>query len=250
VATGATWAVQGENTNAGGGAGVFGHANHTAGGYYGTRGSSAAGVGLYGYNNNTTYYATRAYNASGSTAPGLRVDGTSYFTGAKTGYVAEVCRSDDTLETGDVVVVVGYGDAVLGEIPVMHVRKASAAYATGVVGVVDVRQILERETESDRALLDDATAIRSPRASVHVPETAESTIGRGDYLLVVTLGSYKAVKVDASYGAIKPGDLLVASPHAGYAMRGSYPRAGTVIGKALGSLDKGTGLIPVLIILQ
>jgi len=250
LATGGTWAIQGENNYASGGAGVFGNANHAAGGYYGTRGSSSAGVGLYGYNNNTTYYAARAYNASGSTAPGLRVDGTSYFTGAKTGYVAEVCLSDDILETGDVVVVVGYSEAVLGEIPVMKVRRAPAAHATGVVGVVDARQVLERQTEADWALLDDPTSMRSPKASVHVPDTAVSTIGQGDYLLVVTLGAYKAIKVDASYGAIKPGDLLVASPHAGYAMRASYPRAGTIIGKAMSSLDTGTGIIPVLIILQ
>lgn len=244
-----TWAIQGENTYSSGGAGVFGWANHTAAGFYGTRGTSSAGVGLYGYNNNTSYYAARAYNASGSTAPGLRVDGTSYFSGAKTGYVADVCVSNDTraLEQGDVVVIVGYSEALLGDIPVMQVRKASTAYATGVIGVVDVRQVAEMETEGDIALLEDPTAMSSPPASLHIPGDGVTTAQRGDYLLVVTLGAYKAIKVDASYGAIQPGDLLVSSANPGYAMRATNPPAGTIIGKALGSLEEGTGVIPVFI---
>ena len=35
---------------------------------------------------------------------------------------------------------------------------------------------------------------------------------RGGYANVVTLGSYKTVKVDASFGAIHAGDMLTTSP--------------------------------------
>ena len=53
-------------------------------------------------------------------------------------------------------------------------------------------------------------------------------------------------------GPIEPGDLLTTSDTAGRAMRASDPaRAfGTVIGKALGALGSGPGLVPALVTLQ
>lgn len=59
-------------------------------------------------------------------------------------------------------------------------------------------------------------------------------------------------KVDASPSPIRVGDLLTTSETPGHAMRASDPgRAfGSVIGKALGGLAKGTGMIPVLVGLQ
>lgn len=59
-------------------------------------------------------------------------------------------------------------------------------------------------------------------------------------------------KVDASYAAIEVGDLLTTSNTPGHAMKASNPvwSFGAVIGKALKSLEKGTGLIPILVALQ
>jgi len=57
-------------------------------------------------------------------------------------------------------------------------------------------------------------------------------------------------KVSAENGAIRPGDLLVTSATPGYAMRDENPKTGTVVGKALGSLENGTGTITVLVTLQ
>jgi hypothetical protein len=59
-------------------------------------------------------------------------------------------------------------------------------------------------------------------------------------------------KVDASYGAVQPGDLLTTSPTAGHAMRAddATRRAGAVIGKAMTSLEGGRGLVLVLVSLQ
>ena len=58
--------------------------------------------------------------------------------------------------------------------------------------------------------------------------------------------------VDASYGSIKPGDLLTTSPTPGHAMKAAdRTRAyGAVIGKAMTALDDGTGLVLVLVNLQ
>ena len=59
-------------------------------------------------------------------------------------------------------------------------------------------------------------------------------------------------KVSAENGAIHPGDLLVSSSKIGYAMKGTDRSllTGAVIGKAMGNLDSGTGVIEVLVTLQ
>ena len=76
-------------------------------------------------------------------------------------------------------------------------------------------------------------------------------------VLVATTGRVR-IKVDASRGSIKIGDLLVTSDVAGVAMK-SQPidvggvqihRPGTLIGKALEPLEKGVGEILVLLSLQ
>jgi hypothetical protein len=128
------------------------------------------------------------------------------------------------------VVISGAGPAVIGEIPVIKVRRAAAGETSGVVGVVD-QHYIPALTEVAASAVDDA-------------------IAPGEYLTIVTLGAYKAIKVDASYGAIAPGDLLAASPNPGYAMRAAAPKPGTVIGKALGELPSGVGIIAVIVTLQ
>jgi hypothetical protein len=59
-------------------------------------------------------------------------------------------------------------------------------------------------------------------------------------------------QVDADHGPIRPGDLLTTSSTPGHAMRASDTTrsSGALIGKALGSLDVGKGIIPILAILQ
>lgn len=81
---------------------------------------------------------------------------------------------------------------------------------------------------------------------------------RGPNKVMVAQSGRVRVKVDASNGPIRIGDLLVTSPRKGYAMR-SRPvkigdvymhRPGTVLGKALEPLAKGSGDILVLLTLQ
>ncbi|WP_280302625.1 hypothetical protein [Nocardia abscessus] len=59
-------------------------------------------------------------------------------------------------------------------------------------------------------------------------------------------------RAGASYGPVRIGDLLTTSPSPGSAMKAADPaRAfGTIIGKALASLDDGEGLMPMLIKMQ
>jgi hypothetical protein len=76
-------------------------------------------------------------------------------------------------------------------------------------------------------------------------------------VLVAQSGRVRA-RVDASYGAIREGDLLVSSATAGHAMKSTpfelggirLHRPGTLIGKALEPLAEGRGEILVLLTLQ
>jgi hypothetical protein len=90
--------------------------------------------------------------------------------------------------------------------------------------------------------------------------------GAGEYRPGIILGKQRGMdaprpvalvgrvfcKVDAAYAPISVGDLLTTSPTPGQAMRVEDPlRAlGAVIGKALGELAGGRGLVPILVCLQ
>ncbi|MBI2954808.1 MAG: hypothetical protein HYY30_10880 [Chloroflexi bacterium] len=254
------YGVSGQTNN---GSGVYGRASSGFAGVYGYGdGGSAAGVygkgnvgyggyfysdyyrGLYA-SSNPNYYAGYFANRGGSSRPGLYVDGSLFVSGSKSGYVVDLASNEgpQPLETGDVVIIVGAGTPVVGEIPVVKVRKAAEAESASVAGVVDQPFVLQTPTRAD----DHAI----PAPSGPTARIADNTsIGDGDYLTIVTLGSFKAINVDATYGAIQPGDLLVTSPRDGYAMKATNPAAGTIVGKALGSLASGTGQIPVIVTLQ
>jgi hypothetical protein len=59
-------------------------------------------------------------------------------------------------------------------------------------------------------------------------------------------------RVDATHAPIEVGALLTSSANPGHAMMASDPTAafGAVLGKALGPLSRGVGLIPILVALQ
>lgn len=108
-----------------------------------------------------------------------------------------------------------------------HVTPSSAAYDTAVAGVV------------------------SPEPGISLGDRGESKV------LVATTGRVK-VRVDATNGPIREGDILVTSPVKGVAMKSEplmlqgrqFHQPGTVIGKALEPLNMGTGEILVLLSLQ
>jgi hypothetical protein len=65
----------------------------------------------------------------------------------------------------------------------------------------------------------------------------------------VAMAGIVPVKVSAENGAIQRGDLLVAAGTAGHAMKaGSDPAPGSVLGRALGMLSSGTGVIEVVLV--
>jgi hypothetical protein len=127
---------------------------------------------------------------------------------------------------------------------------ASRPATPGMVVIVD-SQRSNTVRPSDRSYDTSVAGVVSDRPGVLLGEA-------GDDKVKVTQSGRVKVKVDAAYGPIAVGDLLVSSPTAGHAMR-SEPvsvggtmihRPGTLIGKALESLDQGQGEILVLITLH
>ena len=122
----------------------------------------------------------------------------------------------------------------------IKVRRASAGKSSAVVGVVDKHFVpSEKPTLGPEGMETKLDYLYEAKA-----------VQPGEFLTIVTLGAYKTVKVDASYGAVLPGSLLVASPNPGYTMVAENPKPGTIVGKALGSLASGVGSIPVMVTLQ
>jgi hypothetical protein len=133
--------------------------------------------------------------------------------------VAEWVDASETADAGTVMIA--------DHIEENHVRPSSRAYDTAVAGVV------------------------SPQPGVLLGEAGAGKV-------IVAQSGRVRVKVDATYGAVKPGDLLVTSPRPGYAMRSetlsiggaSIHRPGTILGKALGTLESGEGEVLSLLTLQ
>jgi hypothetical protein len=178
-------------------------------------------AGYVGIGTSTPDSQLTVYGVPGGTTS-LHVQGDTQVDGniaAKYQDVAEWVESGTRLEPGTVVVV---DPSVVNGVTV-----STTAYDVGVAGAV------------------------SAQPGVSLGERKDSRS------LVAQSGRVK-VKVDASYGAVKAGDLLVTSPTPGYAMV-SQPvvvngvtlhRPGTIVGKALEPLSAGQGEILVLLTLQ
>ena len=164
--------------------------------------------------------------SSGSGASITFADGTvqsTAWTGSLCGgdYAESVDVSGDRTryEPGDVLVV---DSEISGRF-----LKSAESYSTLVAGIYSTKPgVLGRRQQTD--LTTSTTEV--PMAMVGIVPT----------------------KVSAENGPIRRGDLLVSSSTVGYAMKGTDHSLmlGAVIGKALGTLDSGSGVIEVLVSLQ
>jgi hypothetical protein len=127
---------------------------------------------------------------------------------------AEMLPAADGLEPGDVLVVGADG----------RLTRSSSPYEADVVGVYSTNPGFVGGKP-----MDGEAAGTVPLAVVGVVP----------------------VKTSAENGPIHPGDLLAASSTPGHAMvAGAAPAVGTVIGKSLGTLASGTGVIRMIVTLQ
>jgi len=258
--TGQTFALNGENwspegngvignftsTNGQGGGGVIGMTNSADFGFsYGTRGSTTArtgsAVGLFGETNSPDGWPAYFVNRAGgnimvgnvntvSGGPDVRVfrvdgrgtvfaDGGFRPFGADFAEAMAVNGSADHYAPGDLLVIDATGERRLS--------KSQTPYSTLVAGIYSTQPgVVASQHRVDEAL-----------PSNEVP------------LAVVGI---VPCKVTAENGAIAAGDLLVTSSTPGHAMKGTdrSRMLGAVVGKALESLQKGTGVVQVLVTLQ
>jgi hypothetical protein len=113
-----------------------------------------------------------------------------------------------------------------------------------VIDTVGPNQVVEGSKPFDPLV----AGVVSARPGVVLGEKSD------DKIAVAHSGRVK-VKVDARYGPVAVGDLLVTSPTMGHAMRatadgGNSVKPGTLLGKALEPLANGQGEILVLLTLQ
>lgn len=120
--------------------------------------------------------------------------------------------------------------------------------------------------EPGTVMVLDGNGTLRPCDGAYDRKVAGVTSGAGDYRPGLILDRQKSsehrlpialvgkvyCKVDAGYGAVEVGDLLTTSATHGHAMKAHDPLAafGAVLGKALGSLRSGQGLVPMLVTLQ
>ncbi|PHN06769.1 hypothetical protein [Flavilitoribacter nigricans] len=118
----------------------------------------------------------------------------------------------------------------------------------GTVMVLDQRGRLQESKEPyDKKVAGVISGAGPYRPGIVMDKQADR-----EHRLPVALVGKVYCRVDADYGAIEVGDLLTTSARPGHAMKATDPvRAfGAVMGKALRPLDKGQGMIPILVSLQ
>lgn len=199
---------------------VMDHANgvngiNTVGGY-GVRAESNTGVALAAKSQSGNIIEAWDIDPSEDRRWYVRNDGQVYADGSfhNTGAdFAEMLPATGELEPGDVLVI--GSDGLL--------RRCSSPYAATVAGIYSTRPGFVGGSDEEME-----NAGRVPLAVVGVVP----------------------VKASAENGPIAPGDLLTTSSIPGHAMRADHFVGGTIIGKALESLDQGTGTVLALVTLQ
>jgi hypothetical protein len=218
------------------------------------------------------YYAVFAKQFS------INKSGDLYCAGSKAGFVADyfVNRVGDTLEQGDVVVIseyqVSHYSGTQNNIPILEVDLTDRACDTRVCGIVAkfvteqdlpfvevapdsetpppelIEQLMSEATENS----EPYTHPLKPFASEFKEDADQNKVQDQQMGLMVTLGAFSHCKVDADIAPIAVGDLLTTSPTRGHAQKVLEPEkaVGSIVGKALASLEKGKGKIPVLVMLQ
>ena len=206
------------------------------------------GVTIRSANWSGVYVASAGYDALRVQSAGQ--DGLRIFESVGRDYIRAGSDADPdfrVLKNGEVQSDVGFNTPASDFAEMMAVQGEIANYEPGDVLVISETQ--------DRTVALSSTPYS--RAVIGVYSTAPGFVGghpvsdedQTGNIPVAILGIVPC-KVSAENGPIRRGDLLVTSSTPGHAMRADNPPPGTILGKALEPLDKGTGTILVLITLQ
>ena len=133
---------------------------------------------------------------------------------------AEFFPSDEAVEAGDVVVLSSDGNRA--------VKLTEEAYDPSIVGIVST----------------------SPAFILRGSDLPEDGTVPQNNVAVALIGTVPC-KIDADIAPVHIGDLLTTSPTKGHAqkMLDSSKAVGAVLGKAMGDLENGKGIVSVLVML-
>ncbi|VAW44997.1 hypothetical protein MNBD_GAMMA02-1196 [hydrothermal vent metagenome] len=271
--------VSGINTASSGGRGLFGQMTHTSAGGQGVRGesnstsssaigtfgiltnASASGAGIKGQNNGTTGYGVWgqgggnatgvlgqtnssndsgvwAYNSGSGTA--LRTEGNGNL--IESWDLAPVNLRFRVDNNGNVSADGSYTSPAADFAEMLPARSGLEAADVLVFGP-DGKLAL-----STKAYQRTLAGVYSTKpAFIGGVQSNATDIGKIPLAVVGII----PVKVTDENGEVKPGDMLTSSNTAGFAMRAGLDAPnGTVIGKALGSMNEDQGIIKMFAILQ
>ncbi len=262
-------AVWGQSTTA---IGVYG----TSGTYVGVWGESTSLEGVRGVSHNIDHGGVVGINVGGGTGIYGTTDAAHTFTngaivGQSTGDggIGVIGRADVGtgaygvygVSAGGYGVVgqstTGYAGYFIGKVGITGADLAERFAATddqpiepGTVVVVDDDQPGKIKA-SNRAYDSKVVGIISGAGGIHTALMLhQDDVLQGDHVVAIAGRVY--CKAEANSAPIKPGDLLTTSSVAGHCMKATDrdQAYGAVIGKALTGLDKGEGLVLVLVNLQ
>jgi hypothetical protein len=156
--------------------------------------------------------------------------------------VFRVTSTGRTITTA--VQITGGGDLVEG------FESSEGKLEPGTVVVIDTERAGQLKSSSSAYDRKVAGVISGAGGINHGIQMGQDGVMDGENLVAMTGRVY--VKCSAENGAIRPGDLLTTAALVGHAMRAEdVSRSfGAVIGKAMTSLEDGTGLVLVLVNLQ
>lgn len=170
------------------------------------------------------------------------IDGSYSSGGADVAELIDVEGAEAEYEPGDVLVISDELDRA--------VELAAEAYSSRVIGVYSAQPgfVAGAGTPEEQIALEEQALAA---AGVEGEEgVAAALMEIDDGAIEVAIAGIVSVKVSAENGPIQRGDLLTTSNTPGHAMKATEFIPGTILGKAMGTLDSGTGVIEVLVMLQ
>jgi len=179
----------------------------------------------------------------GETFTGVGVQGQSFGNGLAGRFIGNVDIDGGSLT------LTGGGDVILADCAEdFQLASDLPEAAPGSVMVLDATGAIRPCREPYDKCAVGVVSGAGPYRPAIVFDRVETSRGR----LPISLVGKVCCMIDASFGAIEVGDLLTTSSTVGHAMKAADPTKafGAVIGKALGGLSEGTGLIPILVALQ
>ena len=213
-------------------------------------------VGTNGKSGNAFFYPASATNIFDNNQATIKLDGNggNIWVGGNgvDGDIVLFASSGDntTLDQATIHINGDSGDIILQNADCaedFEVENVEVAEPGTVMIIGDYSRLRISETAYDRRVAGIVAGAGQYRPGIILGRNRASK----NALPIALMGRVEC-KVDASDSPIEIGDLLTTSQMPGHAMKVKDPQKafGTVIGKALGKLDRGVGMLPILVALQ